>query len=72
MKKYRTPIEDTLLREMVEEDRVTIYIDAMDDSYDAIAPDPVKGLFDDDSSVNIMDTVPDDIFESYPDDFNLT
>lgn len=68
---YRTPIEDMFLREMVEEDRAMIYIDALDSSYDDIAPDPVKGLFDSESAVDTGDTIPDDILDAYPDDFQL-
>lgn len=70
--KYRTPIEDMLLREMVEEDHAMIYIDALDGSYDSISPEPVKGLFDNESTVvDTGDTIPDDILDAYPDDFQI-
>jgi hypothetical protein len=68
---YRTAIEQLFLTEMVEEDRATIYIEDMDAANDIMAPDPVKGIFDDDSILYVSDDDPNDIFGTYFDDFEL-
>ena len=47
MNRFRTDVEDLLLREMVEEDSNFIM---MEDCIDGIIPENNKGLFDDSSS----------------------
>jgi hypothetical protein len=43
----------------------------MDAANDIMAPDPVKGIFDDDSILYVSDDDPNDIFGTYFDDFEL-
>lgn len=56
MSRFRTDIENLLLSEMVEEDRIFIM---SEDAIDGIIPENTKGIFDDTSSGDDLDSIMD-------------